>query len=111
MDGPPTSIMYSPPAGGAAWTPSANIDKQQTSKRRFIICGEKDYLCGARNSQVVGRDRRARQVLADDLPQGRDSYQPGSISPRKSSSHSCRFRISANLSPQTNASAGSGREL
>src|SRR5215831_1514275 len=68
MDGPPTSIMYSPSAGEAACTPNATTDKQQTSKRRFIICGEKDYLCGARNSQVAGRDRRARPIFADVEP-------------------------------------------
>src|SRR6516165_8966642 len=59
--------MYSPSVGGAACTPNATIDKQQTSKRRFIICGEKDYLCGARNSQVAGRDRR-RPSFADVEP-------------------------------------------
>src|SRR6516225_9954189 len=51
--------MYSPPVGGAARRPIATIDKQQTSNRRLIIFGEEDYLCGERNSQVLGRDRRA----------------------------------------------------
>jgi hypothetical protein len=30
-------MMYSPDTGAAACEPSANIDKQETSKRRFII--------------------------------------------------------------------------
>jgi len=29
--------MYSPDTGAAPWEPSANSDKQQTSKKRFII--------------------------------------------------------------------------
>src|ERR1043166_748181 len=57
-------MMYSPPTGGAARRVSAIMDKQHTSKRRFIICGEEEYLCGARNSQVVGRGRRACRVWA-----------------------------------------------
>src|SRR5438552_1837163 len=48
--------MYSPPVGGAARRPSATIDKQHTSKKRFIISGEDDYLCGVRNS-ASGRAR------------------------------------------------------
>src|SRR5436309_3988203 len=42
--------MYSPPVGGAARRPSATIDKQHRSKKRFIISGEDDYLCRPRNS-------------------------------------------------------------
>src|SRR5882724_8480929 len=38
-------------------------------------------------------------------------YNFGSISPRTKSSHVCRLRMRANLSPRTSASAGSGREL
>src|ERR1700757_3733944 len=45
--------MYSPPTGGAARRPSATIDKNQTSNRRFIICGEKDYLRGYDIAQAV----------------------------------------------------------
>src|SRR5262245_34341050 len=56
MDGPPTRITYSPPGGGAARRPSATIDKQHTSNRRFIVSGEEDYLCRARNS-ASGRAR------------------------------------------------------
>src|SRR5262245_8964846 len=48
--------MYSPPVGGAARRLSAIIDKREASKRRFIICGEEDYLCGPRNS-ASGRAR------------------------------------------------------
>src|SRR5262245_54920872 len=59
MDGPPTSMMYSPPTGGAARRPSATIDRQQTSNRRFIISGEDDYLCAARNC-ASGRARSPR---------------------------------------------------
>src|SRR5215471_9119517 len=109
--------MYSPPVGGAARRPIANIDKPQTSNRRLIIFGEEDYLCGARTSQVVGRDRRAcpRVVSQANGPgAGRlqaVSYQPGSTSSRTRSSQVCRFRISPSLSPRTSASAGKGREL
>src|SRR5215469_17025362 len=70
--------MYSPPTGGAARRPSVTIDKNQTSNRRFIICGEKDYLRGYDIAQALGRDRRARRVFADDLPQVRD---PTSLHP------------------------------
>src|ERR1700746_2331574 len=45
--------MYSPPTGGAARRPGAIIDKKQTSSRRFIICGEKDYLRGYDIAQAV----------------------------------------------------------
>jgi len=38
-------------------------------------------------------------------------YKSGLISPRTKSSGVCRLRMSANLSPRTSASAGSGREL
>src|SRR6516225_11512094 len=102
--------MYSPPVGGAARTPIATIDKQQTSNRRLIIFGEEDYLCGERNSQVVGRDRRAcsSRRKASKRPRGGPlqavSYQPGSTSSRTRSSQVCRFRISASLSPRTSAS-------
>src|SRR5262245_57065021 len=60
--------MYSPPTAGAACTPSATIDKQNTSNRRFIIYGEEDYLCGVRNSQVAGRDSPTRPIFADVEP-------------------------------------------
>src|SRR5215831_4035561 len=120
--------MYSPPVGGAARRPIATIDKEQTSNRRFIIFSEEDYLCGARNSQVVGRDSPTRPIFADVEPTrprvvtskqtargaGRLQavfYQPGSTSSRTRSSQVCRFRISASLSPRTSTSAGSGREL
>src|SRR6476469_1850364 len=64
--------MYSPPAGGAACRPSATIDKQHASKRRFIISSEEDYLCKVRNS-ASGRARsRTRRVFADGLSQVRD---------------------------------------
>src|SRR5262245_603530 len=70
--------MYSPPVGGAARRPIATIDKQQTSNRRLIIFGEEDYLCGARNSQVVGRDRRAcsSRRKASKRPRGRAVSKP-----------------------------------
>jgi hypothetical protein len=45
--------MYSPPAGGAALTPSATIDNKQTSKRRFIIAAEGTIYAGRENAQVV----------------------------------------------------------
>ena len=62
--------MYSPPVGGAARRPSATIDKQHTSNRRFIISGEEDYLCGRRNSASgrarsrAARDGRRARVFA-----------------------------------------------
>src|SRR5262245_20221002 len=70
--------MYSPPVGGAARRPIATIDKPQTSNRRLIIFGEEDYLCGARTSQVVGRDRRAcpRVLMANNAPRGRAGSKP-----------------------------------
>ena len=61
--------------------------------------------------QVVERDRRAPPSLRGRPPAGAGSYQSASTSPRTRSSHVWRFRISANLSPRTSASAGSGREL
>src|SRR6266550_3976885 len=53
MDGPPTSRMYSPDAGDAACAPKANIDKKQTSKRRFIIISERTIYAGRQITQVV----------------------------------------------------------
>src|SRR6266480_3044912 len=111
MEGPPTNIMYSPPTGRAACRPSATIDKQQTSNRRFIIAARRTIYAEDEIAQVVGGDRRARRVSADPFVQVRDSYQSASSSPHTRSSHVWRFRISANLSPRTSASAGSGREL
>src|SRR5215470_8736408 len=99
-------MMYSPPTGGAAWTLSAAINKKNTSKRRFIISGEEDYLCALQNC-ASGRDVALR---CPDAPAGRP-YQFGSTSPRVTSFHVSRFRISANLSPRTRTSAGRGREL
>src|SRR4029453_7128031 len=64
MDGPPTRRMYSPDVGGAACEPSANIDKDQTSKRRFIVISEMTIYAGRQITQVVGRDRRARRCPA-----------------------------------------------
>src|SRR5262249_46343256 len=59
-------MMYSPPTGGAAWTLSAAIDKKNTSKRRFIISGEEDYLCVLQNC-ASGRDVALR---CPDAPSG-----------------------------------------
>ncbi len=85
------------------------IDKQQTSNRRFIIFGKDDYLCRPRNS-ASGRARSLSAPTFADAPAERP-YQAVSTSSRTRSSRVWRFRISANLSPRTSASAGSGREL
>src|SRR4029077_12675073 len=109
--------MYSPPAGGAARRLGATIEKQHTSKRRFIISARRTIYAEHEIPQVVGCNHsllavaRARRVFAAVLPQVRDPYQSASTSSRTRSSHVCRFRISANLSPRTSASAGRGREL
>src|SRR5689334_17124523 len=106
--------MYSPPVGGAARRPSATIDKQNTNNGRFIIYGEKDYLCGNALWQMAGRDSPERAGSASKRPRGGPSpdhsHQSGTTSPRVRSSQVCRLRISANLSPSTSASASSGRE-
>src|SRR6266480_5900169 len=102
MEGPPTSRMYSPDVGDAAWEPSANIDNEQTSRRRFIMAGESIIYAGGEIAQVVGRDRRARRDsghVRGRPPALRDPYQLASTSPRTRSSHVCRFLTSANWSP------------
>jgi hypothetical protein len=48
-------MIYSPDTGEAAWEPRANIDKKNTSKRRFIITGENTIYAGGEIAQVVGR--------------------------------------------------------
>src|SRR6266480_6884422 len=112
MEGPPTSRMYSPDVGGAAWEPNAKIDNMLTSRRRFIMAGESTIYAGGEIAQVVGRDRRARRDLGHLRGRpARRPYQSAFTSPCTRSSHVCRFRMSTNLSPRTSASAGSGREL
>src|SRR4029453_14360323 len=109
MDGPPTRMTYSPDGGEADCEPSANSDTKQTSKRRFIMAGEGIIYAAREIAQVAGRvpvgTSRCPDVAA------RRPYHGESTSPRTKSSHVCRLRISANLSPRTSASAGSGREL
>src|SRR6266576_3082129 len=112
MEGPPTRRMYSPAAGEAACELSAKIDNVQASKRRFIMAGESIIYAGREIPQVMERDRRARRDLGHLRGRpARRSYQSEFTSPCTRSSHVCRFRMSANLSPRTNASAGSGRDL
>jgi len=48
--------MYSPDVGDAACAPKANIDKKQTSKKRFIMAGEGTIYAGREIVQVIGRD-------------------------------------------------------
>ena len=48
MDGPPTRMMYSPDTGDAARKLSANIDKNETIKRRFIIRSRELFMQRAR---------------------------------------------------------------
>src|SRR5437660_12788703 len=103
MDGPPTRMMYSPDVGDAACELRANMDKNETSKRRFMVIGASHYLCRRRNC-ASGRalspsalrtrlySRTARQLRL---------YHLGSVSLCTKSPHVCRFRISANLSPRT----------
>src|SRR5215471_12967791 len=72
--------MYSPPVGGAARRPSATIDKQNTSNRRFIIYGEEDYLCGNDLWQMVGRDSPSAPDLCRrgaDAPSRRNEQPNG----------------------------------
>src|SRR5215468_11581234 len=72
--------MYSPPVGGAARRPSATIDKQNTSNRRFIIYGEEDYLCGNELWQMVGRDSPSAPDLCArgvDAPSRRNEQANG----------------------------------
>src|SRR6266545_871725 len=38
--------MYSPDVGDAACAPKANIDKKQTSKKRFIMAGDGTIYAG-----------------------------------------------------------------
>jgi hypothetical protein len=47
--------MYSPDVGDAACKLSANIDKNETNKRRLIIMGESTIYAGSEIVQVVGR--------------------------------------------------------
>src|SRR2546430_966637 len=53
-------MMYSPDAGDDACEAKANIDKQQTSKRRCIMNNERTIYAAREIAQVVWRDRRAR---------------------------------------------------
>lgn len=48
MEGPPTRMMYSPDTGEAAWVPTANSDKKETSKKRFIIEGRGLFMRDAK---------------------------------------------------------------
>jgi hypothetical protein len=89
-------MMYSPDAGDAAFAPNAKTDKKQTSKRRFIMASETIYA-----------GREIAQVVAGIT----DAGYSASTSSRTRSSHACRFRINAKLSPRTSASGGKGREL
>src|SRR5215469_13591815 len=52
MDGPPTRMMYSPDAG-APCELRANIDKNETSKRRLIVIGERTIYAAGEIAQVV----------------------------------------------------------
>lgn len=79
-----------------------------------MVIGERTIYAVRQITQVVGRDRRARRgpgSFTDGFPQSRDAYHFASISPRTKSSHLCRLRISANLSPRISTSADNGREL
>ena len=89
--------MYSPDAGDAAFAPNAKTDKKQTSKRRLIMAGE----------NIIYAGREIAQVVAGIT----DAGYSASTSSRTRSSHACRFRINAKLSPRTSASGGKGREL
>ena len=46
-------MMYSPEVGGAARDASANIDKKETSRRRFIIAGEWTIYAARKIAQVA----------------------------------------------------------
>ena len=86
--------MYSPDAGDDAFDPKAKIDNEQMSNKRFIQQTSRAlFMQGAKM-----RKWSVRSLYA-------------STSSRTRSFHVCRFRISANLSPRTSASAGNGREL
>src|SRR5205809_1127407 len=54
MDGPPTRMMYSPAAGAAARELSANIDKNETSRRRFIIRSRELFMLNAKLCKWYG---------------------------------------------------------
>src|SRR6266513_4389329 len=54
MDGPPTRMMYSPAAGAAARELSANIDKNETSRRRFIIRSRELFMLNAKFCKWYG---------------------------------------------------------
>ena len=46
-------MIYSPDAGDAAYELTANIDKSPTSKRRFIVIGERTIYAGNEIAQVA----------------------------------------------------------
>src|SRR5215510_901569 len=100
--------MYSPPAGGAARRPSATIDKQHTSKRRFIFLARMTIYADHEIPQVAGCELPVATLWARRSAPSQTawggvarakicSYHLGSISPRTMSSHVWRFRMSANL--------------
>jgi hypothetical protein len=54
-------MIYSPDAGDAARELRANIDKSPTSKRRFIVIGERTIYAGNEIAQVALQRRRPPQ--------------------------------------------------
>src|SRR5437867_3900495 len=97
MDGPPTRIMYSPDAGDAACEASANIDKKQTSKRRFIIAGDWTIYAARKTVQALesypaigGRDQPASAIPAiTDLAQLHRAPDPATFAAFESA-RTCR---------------------
>src|SRR5437870_1800339 len=73
MDGPPTRMMYSPDAGDAACEQRANRDKNETSKRRFMVIGASHYLCRTPNYASCSRDRPIRHDLVVALIERRSN--------------------------------------
>src|SRR5437762_750106 len=98
--------------------PSSRSVSKSTNKRenrRIMLIGGNTIYAGTENAQVevgaVSPNRLGVSVVIRQAIEVNRTYHCGSISSRTKSSMGCRFRISANLSPRTIASAGNGREL
>src|SRR5947207_13006971 len=93
---------------------SVNKSTSKRENRRIMLIGGNTIYPGTENAQVeVGRFTEQPQCGRRNPPgdRGQSPYHCAPISPRIKSLFVCRFRMSANLSPRTSASAGNGREL
>src|SRR6266480_6129381 len=99
-----------------AFPPDTSVNKSKSKREnwRIMLIGGNTIYAGTENAQVeVGRFTEQPRCGRRNPPgdRGQSPYHCGPISPRIKSVFVCRFRMSANSSPRTSASAGNGREL